>query len=42
MDVGNQVIERFISLLSDKAVVEKAPILDKRTLIVILASKVKK
>jgi len=42
MEVGQQVIDRFISLLGDKAIIEKAPVLDKRTLIVILASKVKK
>jgi len=42
MEVGQEVINHFISLIGDKAVIEKEPILDKRTLIVILASKVKK
>lgn len=42
MEVGQEVIDRFISLCGDKAVVEKPAVLDKRTLIVILASKVKK
>ncbi len=42
MEVGQQVIDRFISLCGDKAAVEKPAVLDKRTLIVILASKVKK
>ena len=42
MEVGQEVIDRFISLGGDKAIVEKPAVLDKRTLIVILASKVKK
>lgn len=42
MEVGQEVIDRFISLCGDKAIVEKPAVLDKRTLIVILASKVKK
>lgn len=42
MEVGQEVIDRFVSLCGDKAIVEKPAVLDKRTLIVILASKVKK
>lgn len=42
MEVGQEVIDRFIAQCQDKAIVEKPAVLDKRTLIVILASKVKK
>ena len=42
MEVGQGIMDRFIELCKDKANVEKPAVLDKRTLIVILASKVKK
>ena len=42
MEVGQEIMDRFIELCKDKANVEKPAVLDKRTLIVILASKVKK
>ena len=42
VEVGENVINTFIEKIGDKCIVEKPAVLDKRTLTVILASKVKK
>lgn len=42
VEVGEEVMNRFISLVQDVAVIEKQPLLDKKLLVAILASKVKK
>ena len=39
---GQKIIDKLMAMLGDKAFMEKSPVLDKKTLIVILASKVKK
>ncbi len=39
IDVGENVINTFITMLGDRCIVEKQPILDKRTLTVMLAAK---
>lgn len=42
IEVGEEVMQKFIALVSENAIIEKEPVLDKKLLTCILASKIKK